>query len=321
VRSNVAQVRRDGAAMLPLAQRVVELSRAAGDRRMEAAGLSVLCGAYQNLSRLSEALRVNADIAEIHRALGASSQMRLARVNRASVLLQIGRLDEADSILRTAYDEAKCNGVLSDAFFAAANLGWAMFARDDLRAALQLQSEALELAREVESDAYAALALGDRGGTHAALGSAAAGLADLSAAIEINRRLDRSAVLAHDLARISLVEPRAQDGAARARAALALVEADSERIALAPGILYECTRAFARAGDATAAEYCRRRGREIVIARLHLLEGDDRRSYFSLPWHRSLFDPDTQVTDLVGSQPTRAVKDTPVAAARAHTPV
>jgi tetratricopeptide (TPR) repeat protein len=299
VRSMAAHVRRDGAAMLPLAQRVVELSQAAGDRRMEAAGLSVVVAAYQNLSRLTEALRVHECMEEIYRALGASSQMRMARVNRASVLLQIGRLDEAAMILRAAYDEAKGSAVHGSAFFAALNLGWAMFARGQLHAALELQSEALELAREIASDGYAALALGDRGGTHIALGDDAAARADLNAAIEMNRRLDRPAVLANDLARISLAEPRAQDGAARARAALALVEEDSERVALAPGILFDCARAFTRAEDAAAAEYCRRRGREIVIARLRLLEDDDRGFYFALPWHAALFEPGTRVEAVI----------------------
>jgi DNA-binding SARP family transcriptional activator len=300
VRSTVAHARRDGAGMIPPSRRVVDLSRAIGDRSMEAAGLLMIAAAYQNLSQLSRALRELDAIEEIYASIGAQAQLDKATVNRASTLLQIGRIDEAAVLLRELHAETHHAVTREAAYYAALNLGCAMFAGAQHEAAQKYGREALRRARDMSSEAFAALALGDLGTTDVALGNVAEGLAELREAIEINRRLDRLPVLAHDLARASTAEPLPRDGAAHARAALAIVEADSERIALAAEILNRCAGAFERDGDAGAADYCRRRGREIVVARLHALEGDDRAFYFALPWHRSLFEAGTTIDDLIG---------------------
>jgi tetratricopeptide (TPR) repeat protein len=154
--------------------------------------------------------------------------------------------------------------------------------------ALRFHREALALARGLSSDGHAAIALGDLGAAEIAAGRSAAGLARLREAIAINRRLGRNAVLAHDLARAAGAEGDPAKGAAHARGALALVEADPDGVALAPEILNRCAEAFARAGDLAASEFCRRRAGELLATRLDALDEGDRAHYLALPWHASL---------------------------------
>jgi hypothetical protein len=155
---------------------------------------------------------------------------------------------------------------------------------------LAMQTEALALARAMGSDGFAALALGDLGAAEVAAGLTEAGLTHLLEAAAANRRLDRPAVLAHDLARAAGAEPAGERGAVHARAALAVVEADPDAVALAPEILGRAAAAFERAGDVAAAAYCRRRGRGILAQRLSTIEGADRAAHLALAWHASLRD-------------------------------
>jgi hypothetical protein len=46
-----------------------------------------------------------------------------------------------------------------------------------------------------------------------------------------------------------------------------------------------CAEAFFRAGDASASEFCLRRGRELLSTRLDALDPEDRAYYLQLTWH------------------------------------
>jgi hypothetical protein len=287
LRAVIPSHRRDPSATLHAAERVLELARAAGDRLMEGHATVMRAMAYQHRSQLTRALR-ELDAAEaIYASIGAVSYFGHTRNNRASALLQIGRVAEAADILASLYAAAKRNGADDSLYYAASNLGCAMLAAGRVDEALRLQREALALASRQSSDGQAALALGDLGAAEIAAGQGGAGLAHLREAIVLNRHLGRTAVLAHDLARAAGAEPDPADGAAHARAALALVEADPERIALAPEILNRCAEAFARAMDRAASEFCRRRASELLAERLDALDESDRAHYLALPWHAS----------------------------------
>jgi tetratricopeptide (TPR) repeat protein len=298
-RCAIPNTRRDGLRTLEAARRVAELAVAVGDRLMEGHAALLRGCAYQHTSELTRAMREFDRADEIYRAIGSSTSIQSIRNNRASTLFQIGRITESAALLRTQYDELKAAGSNESIYFAASNLGCALLADGRIDEALGLQSEALDLARAMNSDGFAALALGDLGAAEIAAGHAAAGLAHLHEAIALNRRLDRTAVLAHDLARAAGAEPRPADGAAHARGALAIVEADPSAIALAPEILNRCAHAFERAADTAAAAYCRRKARAIVAARLRLLEDHDRDFYLAIPWHASLFDAGVRCADII----------------------
>ncbi len=285
LRAVIPSHRRDPAATLHAAERAIELARAAGDRLMEGHGTLVRSIAYQQRSQLTRALR-ELDAAEaIYASLGAASYLSHSRNNRAAALLQIGRVAEASRILETSYAAAKRNGADESLYYSASNLGCARLTAGRVDEALRLQREALALARGLSSDGHAAIALGDLGAAEIAAGQSDAGLAHLREAIAINRRIGRTAVLAHDLARAAGAEPDPAAGAAHARGALALVEADPDGIALAPEVLNRCAEAFARAADQAAAEFCRRRANELLARRLDALDEGDRAHYLALPWH------------------------------------
>jgi len=288
VRAVIPSYRRDSSATLHAAERVSELARAAGDRLMEGHAALVRSIAYQHRSQLTRALRELDAADAIYVSIGARSHLSATQNNRASALFQIGRVAEAAAILDAQYATAKRDGADDSLYYSASNLGCAMLASGRIDEALRLQREALALARGLSSESQAALALGDLGAAEIAAGESAAGLAHLHEAIEINRRLGRTAVLAHDLARAAGAEPDPAAGAAHARAALALVEADPDGIALAPEILNRCAEAFARTADLAASEFCRRRAGALLATRLDALEERDRAHYLALPWHASL---------------------------------
>jgi DNA-binding SARP family transcriptional activator len=287
-RTGVPHAQRDARANLEAAQRVSELARAAGDRLMEGHAALMSATAHQHASALSRALAEIAHADEIYLSIGAVVARRVSRNNFASTLLQIGRIDEAAHVLRALYAEGQAHTSIEKRYFAASNLGCALLAAGEVEEALRLQREALDLARAMSSDGFAALALGDLGSAEIAAGDPCAGLAHLLEAAALNRDLGRPAVLAHDLARAAAAEPVAAAGAAHARAALVIVEADPARIALAPEILARCALAFERALDAAAAGFCRRRGGAILTERLEAMDARDRSFYAALPWHRVL---------------------------------
>jgi tetratricopeptide (TPR) repeat protein len=298
VRGIIPTRRRDPAAALHAAKMLGALAIRVGDRIMEGHAALLRSAAYQNESALSQALRDLDAAEEIYASIGVSAFTETTRNNRASTLVQIGRIDEATLILREQYARAQEIGAADSLYFAASNLGCALLANGQVDDALRLQREALGIARSLESDGHAALALGDLGAAEIAAGDPGAGLAHLREAIAINRRLNRTAVLAHDLARAAGAESDAAAGAAHARCALALVEADPTRIALAPEILNRCASALARAADPSAAAFCLRRARELLAERLAALDSHDRANYRALRWHAALGEPEREVSRL-----------------------
>jgi tetratricopeptide (TPR) repeat protein len=293
VRAMIPTYRRDSAATLLASGRLGEMARAAGDRFMEGHAALLKAIAYQHASQLTLALR-ELDVAEdIYASINADSVMHNVLNNRASTLFQIGRIDEAAAIFEHLYAAAERDGADETRYYAASNLGCALLAAGRVDGSVRLQTEALTLARVLESDNLAALALGDLGAAEIAAGNVASGLGHLREAVAINRRLKRTAVLAHDLARAAGAEPDPSQGAAHARGALALVEADPDGIALAPEILNRCAEAFSRAADASASAFCRDRARQLLSKRLDALDVDDRAYYLELPWHASLVESDT----------------------------
>jgi predicted ATPase/DNA-binding SARP family transcriptional activator len=287
-RTSLSHAQRDAPATRAAADILRGLARAAGDRLMEGHAAIMRATAYQHASALSRAL-IELDVAdEIYRSIGADRPRQSVRNNRASVLLQVGRLAEAGELLRAEYVEVKRGGAAESVYFAASNLGCALLMQGCVDEAVGLGREALELARAMGSEGFAALALGDLGEAEVVAGRPAAGLAHLVEAAAINRHLQRPAVLAHDLARAALAESVSARSAVHARGALAIVEADPEHIALAPEILNRCGLAFERAGDRAAAAYCRRRGNGVLAERIATMEGTDREFYLALPWHASL---------------------------------
>jgi tetratricopeptide (TPR) repeat protein len=291
VRGIIPSRRRDPAAALHAAKMLHDLARSVGDRIMEGHAAVLRSAAYSHLSQLSQALRELDAAEEIFTSIGVSAFAEVTRNNRASILLQIGRVDEATLILREQYADARATGADDSLYFAASNLGCAMLASDPVDEALRLQREALAIARSLESDGHAALALGDLGAAEVAAGDPVAGSAHLREAIAINRQLNRTAVLAHDLARAACAESDVDAAAAHARGALAIVEADPTQIALAPEILHRSAIALERAADRSAAAFCMRRARELLAERLAALDTADRKLYVALPWHAALSEP------------------------------
>jgi len=295
-RAFLFSVQRNGKANLETSRRVIELARAFGDRLMEAHATNSRAMAYQHLSELGNALRDVDAALELYEAIGVADYTPLIRNNRASMLLQVGRIDEAAAILSDLYASSKERSTADTICFAANNLGSAMFLTGRIEEALDLHREAYALAREMGSEGFAALLLGDLGEVEIACGDPSSGLGHLREAIAINRKLDRTALFAYDLSRAAGAEPSAADGATHARTALAIVESGgTDGIAYAPEIYGRCAAAFARAKDEGAALYCRERGRALLALRLALIDESDRASYRALPWHAALLDDTADV--------------------------
>jgi tetratricopeptide (TPR) repeat protein len=200
-RIGILHVQRSGRAYLEECRRLIELTRAVGDRLSEGRAIEGRSAAYSHLCELGNALRDCDAALDIYAALGVAGKIEKMRNNRASVLFEIGRIAESSIILRDLYASSSASGMTKIRYFAASNLGCVMLAAGHVDEALDLQREALALARQMESEGFAALALGDLGAAEIAAGDASAGLTHLHEAIAINRKLNRVAVLAHDLAR------------------------------------------------------------------------------------------------------------------------
>jgi len=294
-RAQVGQGRYDAAAMLYATDHWNSAALKAGDRIMEAHAACMAGAAHDYASRLTHALREDQRAAAIYAALGAKKHLQVIRNNTAWLLLQLGRIAEATAILRDNLRYAQAERLLEHEYFTINNLGLALLAGGAVAEACELQRRALALAEQLDSDAYTALAMGDLGHALATGGELAEGLAKLRGAAAINERLKLFALRAYDLARAARWDESPRSAAAEARAALAIVEADSEQIGKGPEILWYCAVAFERAADSGAQAYALRRGRELLDGRIAAIEDpDDRRSFCALPYHAALLAADAQ---------------------------
>lgn len=290
-RSSAAHARYDARAMLDAAQHCHAAARTSGDRLMEGHAAWTSGAAHSVAGRLTHAFRETERATAIYASLGAHSYVRDISNNRASFLLQAGRIAEAMELLRSNLEHAHDHGLLESEYFAASNLGVALLAAGAAHEACGMQRTALELAGRIGSDAFAALAIGDLGAAEAAAGQVETGVARLRRAAAMHAALYRPGTQAHDLARAARWDPVPQTAASAAREALAIVGANADGIKHAPEILWCCALAFERGGDLRAAAYARTSGRAILERRAAAIEdAEDRRCYCELPHHAALLE-------------------------------
>jgi hypothetical protein len=288
-RTQVGLVRYDAAAMLYATGHWHSAALKAGDRIMEAKATKMASSAHAIAGRLTHALREGERASAIYAALGVEKDLRLIRNNTAWQLLQLGRIAEATAILRDNLRYARAERLLEYEYCTVNNLGLALLAGGAVAEACELQRRALALAEQLDSDFFMANAIGDLGDALATSGELAEGLAKLREAAAISERLRLSPRRAHDLARAAHWDESPRSAAADARAALAILEADSEQIWNRPEILWYCAVAFERAADWGAQAYVLRRGRELLDERIAAIEDpDDRRAFCALPYHAAL---------------------------------
>lgn len=288
-RAQVGVGRFDAAATLYATDHWHAAALKAGDRIMEAKAARMASLAHGNAGRLTHALREGERAAAIYAALGVEKTLRIICNNTAYHLLQLGRIAEATAILRDHLPFAHAERQLEHEQHTVNNLGKALLAGGAVAEACEMQRRALALAEQLDSDANVAEAMGDLGHALATGGELADGLAKLRRAAAINERLKRFAPRAYDLARAARWDESPRSAAADARAALAIVEADSEQIKDGPEILWYCAAAFERAADSGAQAYALRRGRELLERRIAKIEdADDRRAFCALPYHAGL---------------------------------
>ena len=288
-RTQVGLVRYDAAAMLHAIDRWQRAALEAGDRIMEAKAIKMASSAHGIAGRLTHALREGERASALYAALGMEKDLSLIRNTTAWLLLHLGRIAEATAILRENVAYAQAHRLLEYEYCSVNNLGLALLAGGDVAEACKLQRLALAQAEALDSEFFVANAMGDLGHALASGGDIVEGVAMLRRAAAISERLRLSPRRAHDLARAGYWDESPRSAAADARAALAIVEADSEQIWNSPEILWYCAVAFERASDSGARAYALRRGHELLDKRIAAIEDpDDRRSFCALPYHAAL---------------------------------
>lgn len=231
--------------------------RISGDRIGEARALSNIAAASVRLSNWEEARTANLAAAAISEAVGDRYGVARAQMNLGVLFARCGDLDEARKLLRSAREHhvrledrrAITASLINEGFVAL----WQARPLD----AKSLAERALELAREMGSDAFVATALSNLGAAERDLGELAAAIEHMEEGLAIQVRLDRLADAVSDLADAALAYALQGDLlAARARGeqVLAIDEAWTKSAIFPPYPLWVVACVLRWSGDERAGE-------------------------------------------------------------------
>jgi DNA-binding SARP family transcriptional activator/Tfp pilus assembly protein PilF len=271
---------------------LLDLARATGDRQGEGRAYERRATAANRMFSIAEAIEGYGKALAIYESIGEERGIRSVENNWGSLDVALGMVARGRERLLRLLDSATAEGDLRMQYFAVSNLGVAASFDGDFGAAKSFELQALELARRLGSDAFAALVLGDLGVAERELGNLDAALAHLEEAVEIHRRLDQRLELSTNLARLALVHVKrgdverardiAHDLVAHERAHPELVEDSSE-------VLWNAAQALHACGDEREAREVVERAARLQEARLAAIDLPEyRESAAGLRWYRAL---------------------------------
>ena len=188
-----------------MAGELLEVSRATGNRLGEGKAWDRRATAANRMFAIAEAIEGYGEALAIYESIGSRRGARNVQNNWGGLDVALGMVANGRERLARLLDDATADGDLNMQYFATSNLGVAAHVAGDFGLAKSFELRSLELAGRLESEAFAALVLGDLGIAERELGNLDAAREHLEAAVAIHRRLDQRLELVTNLARLALV--------------------------------------------------------------------------------------------------------------------
>jgi len=268
------------------------LSRATGDRLGEGRACDRRATAANRMFAIAEAIAGYAEALAIYESIGERRGIRNIENNWGSLDVALGMVARGRERLARVLGAATADGDLRFQYFAASNLGVAAYFDGDFAAAKSFELRALELARRLGSEAFAALVLGDLGVAERELGNLDAALVHLEEAVAIHRRLDQRLELLSNLARLALVHVARGDAERACDVAREVLEYEREHPELVEDpaeVLWNAAQALHACGDEREAREVVERAARVQEARLAAIDLPEyRESAAGLRWYRAL---------------------------------
>jgi DNA-binding SARP family transcriptional activator/tetratricopeptide (TPR) repeat protein len=275
-----------------MAAELLELSRSIGNRLGEGRAYQRSAQAAKCMFAIAEAIDGHAKALAIYQSIGDVRGSRTVENNWGSLDVALGMIARGRERLTRLLQACEADGDLRLEYFAASNLGLAAFFDGDCATARQFELRALQLARQLESDALAALVLGDLGAAERELGDPRAALAYLEEAVAIHRRLGQRVELSTNLARLALVygvlneAERARDIACEV---LESERAHPEFVEDPAQVLWDAAQALHACGNEGEARQVVERAVQLQEERLATIDLPEyRESAAGLRWYRAL---------------------------------
>jgi len=285
-------MREDFPAVYRMAGELLELSRSTGNRRGEARAYERLAWAAKSMFAIAESIEAHAKALATCESIGDLRGSRTVENNWGSLDIALGMLARGRERLERVLAAATAENDLRMQYFAAINLGVTANWERDFATAKEFELRALLLARRLESEALAALALGCLGEAERELGEFDAALAHLDEAVAIHRRLDQRLELWTNLARLALVcAVRGDLQRARniAREVIDQERAHPELVQDPAAVLWDSARALQACGDETEACAAVERAVRLQEARIATIDLPEyRESAAGMRWYRAL---------------------------------
>ena len=275
-----------------MAGELLDLSRAAGDLLGEGKAHERRAAAANRMFSISEAIDEYAKAHAIYESIGERRGIYAIENNWGSLDIALGMVSRGRGLLEQLLDRTVADGDVRMQYFALSNLGVAAYYDGDFALAKGFELRALDLARQLGSDAFAALVLGDLGVAERELGNLDPALAYLEEAVAIHRRLDQRLELWTNLARLALVcAARGEMERARdiARDVVERQRVRSEEIEDPAEVLWNAARTLHACGDEREALEVAERAALLQEARLAAIDVPEyRESAAGLRWYRAL---------------------------------
>jgi len=251
-----AMVQVEPVAAQRLAQQMLELCRATGDRVGEADAHARLASAATRAFQVAEARQHYAQAEELFRQVGDRKGQAATAVNAAMLLANLGHYTEAQAQDRRAATLfADLDDVRGQAV-SAINLAWHATLQGDYAAARDSASRALDLAQAMHSPVLEAYALSNLGAAERELGELPAAIAHMQAGVALRQTLGQTVEYATDLCDLTIAYLRAgQIGAARQTAdeMLGLLAAAPEQMTYPQYLLWAASQAYLASGETQRA--------------------------------------------------------------------
>jgi predicted ATPase/DNA-binding SARP family transcriptional activator len=275
-----------------MAGELLELSRSTGNRLGEGKAHERRAWAARSMFAIAESVDGHAKALAIYESIGNLRGSRVVQNNWSSLDGSLGMVARGRERLMRLLEATEADGDVRTEYFAASNLGVVAYAEADFSTAKRWELRALLLARQLRSEALAALVLGDLGAAERELGELDAALTHLEEAVAIHRRLDQRVELWTNLARLALVCATRGDvarGRAIAREVLEHERVHPEVVDDPAQVLWDAAQTLRACGDECEAREVIERAALLQEARLAAIDVPEYlESASGMRWYRAL---------------------------------
>lgn len=285
--------RQDFEAAGALAQQMLELCQAIGDREGEADALARLASVAARDFRVREARQFYAEAAQLYNAMGKRQGQAAVMVN--TVMLLVGRQGlyaEGLALIRQASEIFGELGDLRGQIVCALNEGMIAAYLEEYAEARAASRRGLEMARQINNRVMEANALANLGAAERDLGELDQAIAHMEAGLAIRRSLDQVAELGCDLCDLTVAYCRKGQLAAARQAAeemLSLYEQAESAMMHPQYILWAAAQTFYALGDlARAKALLEQAGATMHQKAEAISEDESRANYYNLPFNRQI---------------------------------